>query len=68
MTGPRPQDVEIVCKGVLDVATIAKREVMVHLESGDRDWVQLRATLEHYIQYQTAADVLSGQTKMEQGR
>lgn len=43
---------------------MAKSDVVSHLEGGTRDWSVLRAAVEKYIDYQTAADVVSGQTTM----
>lgn len=43
---------------------VAKAAVQARLEGGDRDWPALRAAVEKYIDFQTAADVLSGQTAM----
>lgn len=61
----RANDVTRARESVIANVRIAKAEVIATLEGGHRDWPQLRASLEAYIDYQTAADVLGGMTKME---
>jgi hypothetical protein len=42
-----------------------KGDIHLLLDEGNRDWSLLRNFVEEYIEAQTAADVLSGQTKVE---
>jgi hypothetical protein len=43
---------------LLQCAANAKRNIENTLEGGGRDWPKLRAYVEQYIDYQTAADLL----------
>lgn len=65
MNVARTNDVERARASVLANVKITKAEVIATLENGYRDWPALRASLEAYIDYQTAADVLGGMTKIE---
>lgn len=64
MTEARPANMTQAHGLVIGSVKVAKFDVQNRLESGDRDWAALRKALEKYIDYQTAADVLSGQTAM----
>lgn len=45
-----------------------KRRLMGMLEGGDRDWGLMRALFDKYADAQDAADVLSGQSHVEEAK
>lgn len=61
----KPRDVDTARSMVLDQARRAKADVVHRLESGDRNWDELRSVVNRYIEMQTASDVLSGQITLE---
>lgn len=65
MSDARVNDVTRAREAVLANVKRAKAEVIATLEGGHRDWPLLRASVEAYIDYQTAADVLGGMTRIE---
>lgn len=65
MTLARPGALANVHNHLVEQTRAAKQDVMGRLESGNRDWDGLRKSLASYIEFQTAADVVSGQTPLE---
>lgn len=65
MTMARPRDIEPAHKHLIAQVTLAKADVIGRLESGNRDWEGLRKAVATYIDFQTGADVLSGQTPLD---
>lgn len=61
----RTQDVESAHSHLVQQVRAAKADVIGRLEGGDRDWDSLRRQVNRYIEFQTAADVLSGQEKLD---
>lgn len=45
---------------LIDQVKLAKRDLLDMLEGGVRNWASVRAALEIYIDFQSAADVLAG--------
>lgn len=64
----RESDVAQARTDIIKRVGVAKAELIGLIEGGDRDWPKVHAALSKYIDYQTAADVLGGMTKLEQSR